>query len=424
MEPAREALYEVLRLSEQKFRLAFDNGPMGIALVGSDYRIRRANKAFCAALGYSEEELQNHSILEISHPDDATRDAELAARLFRGEIPSYKIEKRYISSDKQIVWMDLTALVVRGRDGEALYGLGLVDNITERKKAEDALREGENRYRAFFELTAVGAGQLDPASGRYISVNDAFCTLTGYSREELLGMKFSDITHPEDLERDQAKIKELIRGDILYFDCEKRYIRSDGSIVWSRVNVTCVRGEKGNPHYTVWIVQDITEFMGAEEALRKSEERYRSFVMNSSEAIWRFESDRPIDTTLPVDEQIALIFKYSYLSECNKAMAKMYGHVRPEEILGARLGDLILPTEEKNLGNLRAFIHNGYRITDLESLAVDRDGNRKYFMNNVVGVVENGFVVRVWGVQHDITERKRADKELRDSQQQMRNLAV
>ena len=424
MEPAREALYEVLRLSEQKFRLAFDNGPMGMALVGSDFRFRGANKAFCAALGYSEEELLNRSFLEISHPDDARKDAELAARLFRGEIPSYRIEKRYISRDKQIVWLDLTALVVRGRDGQALYGLGLVDNITERKKAEDALRESEKRYRAFFELTAVGAGQLDPVSGMYLSVNDAFCTLTGYSRDELLGMRFSDITHPEDLKRDQAKVKALIRGDLPYFDCEKRYIRSDGSIVWARVNVTMVRDEKGKPLYTVWIVQDITEFMGAQEALRKSEERYRSFVMNSSEAIWRFESDQPIDTTLPVDEQIALIFKYSYLSECNKTMAKMYGHVRPEEILGARLGELILPTEDKNLATLRKFIRDGYRLTDLETLAVDIDGNKKYFMNNVVGVVENGFVVRVWGMQHDITERKRAEDQLRDSRQQMRNLAA
>ncbi|MCI0663137.1 MAG: PAS domain S-box protein [Acidobacteria bacterium] len=424
MEPAREALYEVLRLSEQKFRLAFDNAPMGMALVGSDLRLQRVNKAYCDALGYSEEELLNRSCIEITHPDDIEKEIELTKQLLRGEIPSYRIEKRNISKDKQIVWLDLTALVVRGRDGEALYGLALAENITEHKKAEAALRESEKRYRAFFELTAVGAGQLDPANGRYISVNDGFCTLTGYSRDELLGMRFSDITHPEDLERDQNKVKELIRGDIPSFDCEKRYVRADGSIIWARVNVTMVRDDNGNPLYTVWIVQDINDCMMNEEALRKSEERYRSFVMNSSEAIWRFESDQPIDTTLPVDEQIALIFKYSYLTECNNTMAKMYGLLRPEEILGARLGDLILPMEENNLATLRAFIHNGYRITDLETLAVDKDGNQKYFMNNVMGVVENGFVVRVWGMQHDITERKRADDQLRDSRQQMRALAA
>jgi PAS domain S-box-containing protein len=424
MEPAREALYEVLRLREQKFRLAFDNAPMGMALVGADLRLLRVNKAICDALGYSEEELLNRSTIEISHPDDGAKDVELARQLFRGEIPSYKTEKRFISKDKKIVWMDITALVVRGRDGEVFYGLALVENITDRKKAEDALKESERRYRAFFELTSVGAGQLDPVSERYISVNDAFCTLTGYSREELLGMRFSDITHPDDLERDKNKIRSLIRGDIPYFDCEKRYIRADGSIVWARVNVTMVRDDYGKPLYTVWIVQDINECMGTEEALRKSEERYRSFVMNSSEAIWMFESEQPVDTSLPIDEQIALFFKYSYLAECNNTMAEMYGRLRPEELLGARLGDLLLPTELMNIATLRTFILNGYRINDLESLAVDKDGNQKYFMNNVVGITENGFLVRVWGMQRDITARKRADDQLRESQQQMRALAA
>jgi signal transduction histidine kinase len=171
-------------------------------------------------------------------------------------------------------------------------------------------------------------------------------------------------------------------------------------------------------------VQDINELMGIGEELRKSEERYRSFVMNSSEAIWRFEAELPIDTSLSVDEQVNLIFKYAYLAESNNTMAEMYGYERPEEILGARHSDLILPMERKNILAARAFILNGYRIHDLESLEVDRYGNQKYFMNNVVGIVENGFLLRAWGMQHDITERKRADDELRDSRQQMRDLAA
>jgi PAS domain S-box-containing protein len=424
MEAAREALDEVLRLSEQKFRLAFDNAPMGMALVGADYRIRRANKAYCDALGYSEEELLNRSFVDLTHPDDVAKDIKLAEQLFRGEIPSYRIEKRYISKEKKIVWLDLTALVVRGRDGKALYGLGLAENITERKKSEEAMRESEKRYRAFFELTAVGAGQLDPADGRYLSANDAFCTMTGYSRDELLRMRFYDITHPDDIEKDLGKFNALIRGDIPYFDTDKRYVRRDGTIVWGHLNVTMVRDDYGKPLYTVWIVQDINEFRGVEEELRKSEERYRSFVMNSSEAIWRFESDQPIDTKLPVNQQIDLIFKNAYLAECNNTMAEMYGHQRPEEILGTHLSDLLMPSEPKNIATARAFILKGYRINDLESVELDKDGNQKYFMNNVVGIVENGFLLRAWGMQHDITEHKRADDQLRYSQQQMRALAA
>jgi len=424
MDPAREALYEVLRLSEQKFRLAFDNAPMGMALVGSDYRLQRVNKAFCDALGYSEEELLNRSFLEITHPDDVSKDSEMAKRLLSGEIPSYRIERRYISKDKHIVWLDLTALVVRGRDGEALYGLGLAENITERKKAEAALRESEKRYRAFFELTAVGTAQLDPVDGRFLSVNDAFCNLAGYARDELLKMKFYDISYDESREEDLRVFNALSRGDINYYDRIKRYRRADGSIIWVRANVTMVRDDHEKPLYAVGIAQDIDDCVLAGEALRKSEERYRSFMMNSSEAIWRFEAEQPVDTTLPIDEQIGLIFKNGYLAECNHTMAKMYGHLRAEEILGKRVSDLLPKAEAKNIAAVRAFILNGYRINDLESIVMDKDGNQKYFMNNVVGIVKDGFLLRTWGMMHDITERKRANDQLRDSRQQMRALAA
>jgi PAS domain S-box-containing protein len=161
----------------------------------------------------------------------------------------------------------------------------------------------------------------------------------------------------------------------------------------------------------------------AQRGLRESEERYRAFIANSSEAIWRFELERPIPVNLPEDEQIEMLFKYAYLAECNDAMARMYGYETADQIVGARIGDLLVRSDPRNIVNLRAFKRSGYNLTDSESHEVDRDGTTKYFLNNLTGIVENGAVVRAWGTQRDITERKRAEKALCESEERLRRIS-
>jgi PAS domain S-box-containing protein len=134
---------------------------MGMAIVGLDYRMQKVNRALCDALGYSERELLNRTFIEITHPDDIPSDVALAARLFRGEIPSYRLEKRFLTKDRHLVWLDLTALVVRGSRGEALYGLAMVEDVSERKRAEEALRKGEEQYRSFIANSSEGIWRFE-----------------------------------------------------------------------------------------------------------------------------------------------------------------------------------------------------------------------------------------------------------------------
>jgi PAS domain S-box-containing protein len=289
---------------------------------------------------------------------------------------------------------------------------------------ESALWDCEQRYRAFFALTVFGAAHADPWTGRLIRVNDAYCRITGYARDELLRMRISDLTHPEDREADLAKFQALARGDISVYESEKRYVRSDGEIVWVIANVTMLRDEESRPLHTVGLLQDITKRKRAEEEIRKSEERYRSFVANSTEGIWRIESAEPIDTNLPSNEQMELIYQHAYLAECNDTMAKMYGHNSAEEILGARISSLMVINDPVNIASVKAFIRNGYILRNVESVELDKDGGKKYFMNNLIGIVENGFLIGAWGIQQDISEIKIADEQLRRSRQQMRALAA
>ncbi len=141
-----------------------------------------------------------------------------------------------------------------------------------------------------------------------------------------------------------------------------------------------------------------------------NQELYRVFVTQSSEAIWRVELEEPVSVNLSPDEQIGFFYRYGSLAECNQAMARMYGYDSVEEIIGARLGDLLVREDEANVEYLRAFVNSNYRLEDAESREVDRAGNPKFFLNNLIGIIEDGYLKRVWGTQRDITERKEIER--------------
>jgi len=155
--------------------------------------------------------------------------------------------------------------------------------------------------------------------------------------------------------------------------------------------------------------------------LKASYEDYRSFIAISSEGIWRFEIERPIPVTLPADDQIEMLYQFAYLAECNNAMARMYGYDSADQILGARLGDL-MPKNPKNIDYFRALHANGYCLNDVESSELDRYGNAKVILNNLSGIIENGMIVRAWGTQRDITAQKQAEEALRSSEERYRLL--
>lgn len=161
----------------------------------------------------------------------------------------------------------------------------------------------------------------------------------------------------------------------------------------------------------------------AAAALRSSDERYRAFLTQSSEGIWRFEFREPIRVGTPADEQIERAMRSGYLAECNDAMARMYGFERAEDILGRLVRDFLPPSDPENIAYIRSFIEGGYRLTDAESTELNRHGECISFLNNLFGIVEDGFLVRVWGTQRDITERKRAETHMRESEERFRLLA-
>jgi PAS domain S-box-containing protein len=136
----RKRAEAAIRESEERFRRVFEEGPLGLALVGMDYRFVKVNSALCQMLGYAESLLVQKSFAEITHPDDVAADVELAERLFKREIPFYRMQKRYLKGNGEIIWINLTASTILGLDGEPLYGLAMIEDITEIKRThEEAL---------------------------------------------------------------------------------------------------------------------------------------------------------------------------------------------------------------------------------------------------------------------------------------------
>jgi formate hydrogenlyase transcriptional activator len=160
-----------------------------------------------------------------------------------------------------------------------------------------------------------------------------------------------------------------------------------------------------------------------EESLRRladaSEKRYRSFIEQTAEGIWRVELDQPLAPGLDEDAQIEHFYAHAVLAECNDAMARMYGHQHAAEFVGAQLEDLLPRSDPHNVEYLRAFIRSGYRLTDAESHGRSRDGEERYFLNSLVGIVEDGRLLRSWGSKRDVTAHRLAEAAVRESEERL-----
>lgn len=176
------------------------------------------------------------------------------------------------------------------------------------------------------------------------------------------------------------------------------------------------------------VYTDITSLKEIEELLKKREEGYKTFIDQSAVGIWRAEYRQPIPINLPVSEQIDLLLDTGIITECNDFMSKMYGHNISTDLIGRRIRDFYYMEnnfdEERTRELMQSFVLNNYRISNAESKELDRSGAVRYMLNNNIGVVENGCLIRTWGVQTDITDRKKTEKELVETNQELDTFSI
>jgi PAS domain S-box-containing protein len=192
---ARKAADEALAASEERFRIAFADAPIGMALVAADERVLQANRGLCTMLGYTEAELVGTTLRSHTQPDDIPANQSLVQRALAGEVERYALEKRYRRKDGQIVWASLTASCVRDETGAIRYYISQIQDITERKAADANLAAADQRTRQVLESITDGFIALD-RSWRIIDVNPALERMLGQTRGELLGVTICQETVP------------------------------------------------------------------------------------------------------------------------------------------------------------------------------------------------------------------------------------
>jgi PAS domain S-box-containing protein len=279
-----------LRESEERYRRTFELAGSGLAHVSLDGRFLRVNRRLCDFLGYSERELVGMMVKDLSHPEDRDAVDERRQKLIAGEVESIRLEKRYLRKDGATVWAKIAIAMERDAAGKPLYAISVLDDITERKHIDAALRESEERYRRTFELAGSGVAHIG-LDRKFIRVNRRLCEILGYPEPELIGMTGRQISHPHDLDVINRERAKLYAGEIDHVRVEKRYRRKDGSTVWVAFSMVVERDDGGKPLYEIAIFDDITERKRAEEAVRESEARFRSLTQLSSDWYWEQDAE-------------------------------------------------------------------------------------------------------------------------------------
>jgi len=373
-----------LRGSEQRHRLLFERNLAGVYRTTIDGRILDCNEAMARILGFSSrEELMEQSARDL-YQDPAHRDEYIAVLRRDRMMTSNEISLR--RKDGHACWLIESVHLL---DGEILEGT--VIDITDRKLAENALRESEERYRLLVERMREGLAQANN-DGVLEFVNDRFCEMVGYTREELIG-KQGDLllAYAEDISLVREKIRLRMRH--IADQYEVRIRRKDGTIIWLEIGGAPVVDAAGNVIGSIGVHNDVTERRMAEEALRESEARYRLMAENSTDMISR-TSNRGI------------------LLYASDASRRLLGY-EPSELVGRSFFDFVFDADRDEVRHLSSLIHESGPTTFAYRVE-KKDGSLVWFETTSRSVrdVFTGRVREIVGVSRDVTERKRVEEQI------------
>ncbi len=305
----QKQMEEALRESQERFRAVFDNSAIGISLVGPEGWVLDCNPAMCRMLGYGERELRNSHVADFTHPEDLTAQLRLLQQLVAGEREQFQLEKRYIRKGGEILWGRLTSSQARTAEGGPGFIVGMIEDITERKRSEAALRDSERRYRELADSLPETVFEMD-TTGRLTFVNQAGFEKFGYGPKDLEeGISVVDHIVPEDAERAARDIAKAIGGEGVGRQ-EYTALKGDGTTFPVVIYSTRILRD-GNPVGLRGFLVDITEQKRAEAALRESDARFRTMFERAAIGV-------------------ALTDEDGRFLECNPALQLMLGYTEGE----------------------------------------------------------------------------------------------
>ncbi|HEX9221227.1 MAG TPA: PAS domain S-box protein [Gemmatimonadaceae bacterium] len=228
------------------------------------------NEFAASRLGSDPASLVGHPIMEFVHPESLPVVIDRIRQLMKTGDAGPPLEVRFVSRTGEVMPAEIVSVPIVFDGQKAL--LGLIRDISRRTAVESALRESEEKFANAFRQSPHGMAFVD-LTGRFIKVNRALCEMLGYTEDELLGLRFADITHAEDVAIDLDQLARLIRREISTYHRIKRYHRKDGEVIWVSLGVSAVHDEEGQPIYFIGQMQDITLQRAREEARASAQRR-------------------------------------------------------------------------------------------------------------------------------------------------------
>ncbi len=393
-----------LRASETRYRATFDNAAVGIAHVGFDGRWIRFNDAMCRITGYSREELSALTFGDITHPDDVESDRGQARRLRGGEIGTYTMEKRYYRKDRALIWVNQTISLLRDREERPTHFVSLIEDISERKRAQSVLVQQQRLYQSVTDNASVALFIMDERQ-QCVFMNPAAEHLTGYTLAETLGRPLHNLVHHTRPDGRPYPLSECPIDQAFpeqnQMQGEEDFVHKNGHFYSVAFTASPIRNEHGRPVGTILEVQDITERKRAEVALRASEQRFRAAVGAVSSLIWTNNAAGMMEGEQP-----------GWAKFTGQTYDEYQGHgwskaVHPDD------AQPTMDAWNEAVARKSTFV--------FEHRVRRHDGQWRLCSVRAVPVLTDKGTLREWvGVHTDITEQRQAEAALQESEQRLR----
>jgi PAS domain S-box-containing protein len=387
----------------------------GIVVTDMNGAFLMVNEAEARMSGFSSVDATEQSLdyyrkrIDVLYPDGTVVAFEdwPIQRVLRGEsVVNLELRSREKDTGEERIFTYSGEPVRNERGEQFLAVLGMRD-ITEQKRAEEALRASENQFRTTFENAAVGIATIT-LDGRFLNVNQRFCDILGYTRPGMLRQTMSGISDPDDQATDTAERRLLLDGTTASLLREKRYVRKDGSVVWVHLSLSLLLKADLSPEHFIAIIEDISSRKEAEERLHNSEERLRLALRAAGLGV--FEWNVPVDTAVWENERMYEIFGHTHADGELSKDDLVAHYVHPDD--GPALESALLNGMKSG-----SPFETVYRIRR-------KDGEQRWLtLSANFDLAHNKAPTRMIGILADITDRVRAEKDLRESESRFRQLA-